>query len=27
MPVEAICEVRQYLTFKLAEDVFALDVE
>jgi purine-binding chemotaxis protein CheW len=27
MPVEAICEVRQYLTFKLGEDVFALDVE
>lgn len=27
MPVEAITEVRQYLTFKLGEDVFALDVE
>lgn len=27
MPVETITEVRQYLTFKLGEDVFALDVE
>ena len=27
MPAEAITEVRQYLTFKLGEEVFALDVE
>lgn len=27
MPVETITEVRQYLTFKLGEEVFALDVE
>lgn len=27
MRVETITEVRQYLTFKLGEDVFALDVE
>lgn len=27
MPVETISEVRQYLTFKLGEEVFALDVE
>jgi purine-binding chemotaxis protein CheW len=26
MPVEAISEVRPYLTFKLASDIFALDV-
>lgn len=27
MPAEAITEVRQYLTFKLGEEVFALDVD
>jgi purine-binding chemotaxis protein CheW len=27
MPVETISEVRQYLTFKLGEEIFALDVD